>query len=191
MLSRGIEPMDEVFKPIDGWLFYEVSNLGRVRSLQRTVVTPQGVEMKFPERILKAHPDTHGYLRVALHSGKRTKGFTVHRLVLTTFVGPRPAGGQCRHLNGDKTDNRLENLAWGTARENTDDNVRHGVTTRSAGRRALKLNEAQAAEIKRLIALGVKRRAIAKQFGVNHNVINMIAWGQIWRRVEAAVEEAP
>jgi hypothetical protein len=49
----------------------------------------------------------------------------VHRLILETFVGPRPPGKQCRHLNGDSLDNRLENLAWGTFHENFADRLAH------------------------------------------------------------------
>jgi hypothetical protein len=51
----------------------------------------------------------------------------VHRLVLEAFVGPCPEGMECRHLDGDPANNRLENLRWGTHRENAADQVRHGT----------------------------------------------------------------
>jgi hypothetical protein len=51
----------------------------------------------------------------------------LHHLVLEAFVGPRPPGMQCRHINGDSLDNRLENLAWGTASEDNYDRVRNGT----------------------------------------------------------------
>lgn len=51
----------------------------------------------------------------------------VHQLVLEAFVGPRPEGMVTRHLNGDPSDNRLTNLAWGTHAENNADTVQHGT----------------------------------------------------------------
>ena len=56
----------------------------------------------------------------------------VHRLVLETYVGACPPSMECRHLNGIKTDNRLENLAWGTREDNEKDKVRHGKTKLTA-----------------------------------------------------------
>jgi len=65
----------------------------------------------------------YAWLRVA---GKRTKVY-VHTLVLLAFHGPRPEKHECRHLNGNPADNRSENLAWGTRRENIHDSMKHGV----------------------------------------------------------------
>lgn len=87
---------------------YKVSNGG-------DVMAPSGC-------LLKPHP-TNGYQRVSLGNTQRY----VHRLVLEAFVGPCPPGKQCRHLNGDKADNKLTNLAWGTPSENNYDRVRHGT----------------------------------------------------------------
>ncbi len=63
-----------------------------------------------------------GHLRVRI----RGSHYPVHRLMLETFVGPRPEGYICRHLDGDPTNNHLSNLCWGTPRENYDDTIRHG-----------------------------------------------------------------
>jgi len=69
----------------------------------------------------------NGYLCFNLcKSGHRANG-RIHVLVLLAFVGPRPEGQQARHLNGNATDNRRVNLAWGTPKQNTADSIRHGT----------------------------------------------------------------
>jgi len=78
-------------------------------------------------QILLPRQHRSGYLHVTFNrSGYRTS-HQVHVLVLTAFAGPRPDGMVVRHLNGDRADNRLANLAWGTASENVHDTVRHGT----------------------------------------------------------------
>ncbi len=71
---------------------------------------------------MKPRPHVDGYLTVKIQGKPRT----VHRLVLEAFVGPCPPGMQCRHLDGNPANNRLENLAWGTHAENAADKIRHG-----------------------------------------------------------------
>jgi hypothetical protein len=93
---------------------YEVSDQGRVRSFQRK---PQGI-------ILRPGRMPSGHLSVALGRGNSQ---CVHKLVLLAFVGTAPDTHECRHLNGDPADNRLENLCWGTRSENIKDAVRHGT----------------------------------------------------------------
>jgi hypothetical protein len=67
--------------------------------------------------------DRAGHLRVDL-GGRRAY---VHQLVAEAFIGPRPAGQEVRHLNGDPSDNRVENLAYGTRSQNVLDSVQHGT----------------------------------------------------------------
>lgn len=57
----------------------------------------------------------------------KNKLHAIHRVVLESFVGPRPEGQECRHLNGNPLDNRLENLCWGTRKENAHDAIKHGT----------------------------------------------------------------
>jgi len=74
--------------------------------------------------------NSRGYFLVNLYDLPRTGqhiGCLVQHLVLQTFVGPKPVGMECRHLNGIRTDNRLENLCWGTRSENQQDSIRHGT----------------------------------------------------------------
>lgn len=108
---------------------YEVSDFGRVRSLNRTVHHTNGSDRHLKGRLLRQFPSKHGgYPSVSLcKDGKPRGGQRVHVLVLSAFVGPRPDGMESRHLNGDCTDSRLANLAYGTALENADDKRRHGT----------------------------------------------------------------
>lgn len=95
-----------------------MSDRARVRGVRR-----QGCD----GRVLRTRPlrDTP-YPTVRLCCDQRYQAFTIHTLVAMAWHGPRPDGQECRHLNGDPTDNRPENLAWGTRAENMADMVRHG-----------------------------------------------------------------
>lgn len=108
--------MTERWRRIPGYSMYEASDAGRIRSYALS-----------RPRILQGHV-SRGYVKVKLISdaGKTYEHFA-HRLVLLTFVGPSPAGMECRHLNGKSQDNRLDNLRWGTPTENQMDRIRHGT----------------------------------------------------------------
>ena len=106
--------MTETWKAVPGYEGrYEVSDQGRVRSFRRS---KQGRELR-PGRM------PAGHVSVALGRGNSR---CVHELVLLAFVGFPPPNHECRHLNGIPSDNRLENLCWGTRSENILDAVRHG-----------------------------------------------------------------
>lgn len=81
----------------------------------------------YAPRLMRPCPQTNGYLRVTLLSsdGKQSTK-TVHKLVMETFVGPRPKDEEIRHLDGNKTHNTLTNLKYGTKSENAQDRVQHG-----------------------------------------------------------------
>lgn len=125
--------MSETWAPIAGYEgSYEVSDQGRVRSLDRTitVVRPGEAPRCYVRRgqVLKqgtVKGRNHRYLRVSLSTDERHA--KVHLLVLTTFAGPRPEGLMGCHVNGDRQDNRLANLYWGTNSDNEFDKVRHGT----------------------------------------------------------------
>mgnify|MGYP000296532945 CR=1 FL=1 len=107
---------------------YEVSDAGRVRSVERYVRQGGGAGYlrHYPSTVRSLHTDPNGYMRVTLKRNGGSYNHLVHHLVLEAFVGPRPARKECRHLNGQRGDNRLANLQWGTSSENSHDVVRHG-----------------------------------------------------------------
>lgn len=126
---------DENWSPIAGFVGeYEISTLGRVKSLARIIPYRDGRDRPTPECFLKPTMDATGYYSVGLRSTK----YRLHVLVLETFVGPRPDGFQACHFNCDKSDNRLENLRWDSRKENFEDTRRAGRYVSRQGRRGKK-----------------------------------------------------
>lgn len=111
--------MEEVWKEIKGYEgLYEISNLGRVRSLDKVTITTNGRRFPFKGRILKNKKRADGYLEIGLTKDKKRKSYRVHRLVAETFI-PNPDNKKyVDHINTIKDDNRVENLRWVTASEN-------------------------------------------------------------------------
>lgn len=118
--------MEEQWKDIKGYEgYYQVSDHGRVKSLDRVVDHPQGpLRRKGKEVKFKGHKDDYDV--VTLHKDSKRKNRMVHNLVLEEFVGPRPDGMETRHLDGNPKNNHVSNLAWGTPKENSHDIDRHG-----------------------------------------------------------------
>jgi hypothetical protein len=121
-------PPAESWRPVVGWeALYEVSDFGNVRSLPRWRDLPQcGGPRLFPGRQLKPAV-VDGYRVVSLADSSTRKLRKVHRLVLEAFVGPCPPEMEGCHGNGVRSDNRLENLRWGTKSDNNTDRVTHGT----------------------------------------------------------------
>lgn len=110
---------------------YQVSDLGRVRSAERLVRlwTHQGGEQFVLKqgRVLKPGTYASGHRYVYLGRGSENR-YLVHRLVLTTFVGPCPEGHESLHgPDADPSNNRLDNLRWGTRSENLKDDYARGI----------------------------------------------------------------
>lgn len=104
--------------------FYQVSDHGRVRSNDRIVNTGHCAKRHIKGRVLKLLLTNHGYQVVNLSANSSTQQRTVHRLVLASFTGPHD-DMFVRHKDGNSTNNRLDNLEWGTHQENMDDQMSH------------------------------------------------------------------
>lgn len=177
---------------------YEVSNLGRVRSLRRLWRNQYGGlnDAVRAEPLILRPQQRSKYLAVAL--GGRSRG--VHGLVLEAFVGPRPAGAHGAHENGDRRDNRLANLAWKTPVENAADKIAHGRVS-FGDRNGMRLHpEARAAvsgerngqarlttaavlEIRAALKAGASRGSQARRYGVTRRVISLIGRREAWAHV--------
>ena len=119
----------ETWAPSPTYQGYEVSDLGGVRSSDRTVTCKDGRVRRYKGRVLTPYTTKRGYLTVSPGFSKTSY---VHSLVLEAFEGPAPVGMECRHLNGNAGDNRLVNLQWGSTSANAFDRVRHRTHDRTA-----------------------------------------------------------
>lgn len=171
--------LSEEWRPIEGWP-YEVSNLGRVRRAT-DAINWNGAVISRKGRILRLAPHSAGYVGVALCINGRPKSFTVHRLVCIAFNGPPPTPQhQVAHSDGDKKNNRADNLRWALQSDNEADKIDHGRTSRGERQGRSKLTEEDVLAIRRLIADGIPQRQIAAQFGVTKSPINEIHKGRAW-----------
>lgn len=117
-------PKEEEWRPVDGFEgIYEVSSTGKVMSLARTIVKHSkngGCYTQTREgKQLKAHDDGRGYMHIRLYKNNRTYNTKVHRLVADAFI-PNPMSLlEVNHRNGNKHDNRVENLEWVSSSSNS------------------------------------------------------------------------
>ena len=112
--------MSEVWKDIEGYEGkYQVSNLGRVKSLSFSHTNQ--------EKVLKGTPSNWGYLKVELYSNGKGKIFYIHRLVANAFIPNPETKSQVNHIDGNKTNNVASNLEWCSPGENQSHAIKHGL----------------------------------------------------------------
>lgn len=164
----------EAWRPVVGHAGYEVSDLGGIRSYRNR----QGHPIETPR--LLSPGMVRGYQQIKLGRSRQTK---VHILVLEAFVGPRPDGMVCRHLDGNGMNNRLPNLQWGTPEENYADRHLHGTHNTGSRNGRATIGEAEVVAIRKRLAAGAKHAAIADEFGVKRGVVACISAGRTWKSV--------
>jgi hypothetical protein len=136
------------------------------------------------KRWLKLSEDTRGYLRVDLPLNPcRYKHKLIHHLVLETYVGPRPPGKVCRHLDGNKLNNNLNNLCWGTYKQNSQDSKQHGTAISGETQGLSKLTWDDVDFIRWAYSFGIfSQRRLAKFFSVSQSQIWCVVNERTWRR---------
>lgn len=184
--------MQEVWKLCPGYeATHEVSNLGRVRSLDRVVNTSRGTRVS-KGRVLKlnyTHPS--GYARARFAVDGTTTNKTIHPLIARAFLGdpPGPTGSRrgewtVDHLDFDKTNNRVDNLEWVTSEENFRRYVDRGTVKRGAAHPSAKLTDDDVREIRRLYATGqFTQRELAEQYDVSPSRVSTIIRREGWSHV--------
>ena len=115
--------MNEIWKDIDGYNgIYQVSNLGRIKSVARFRKGKNNSLVPLPEKIMKIQDRGRGYLYVNFGMGCKHRKY-IHRLVAEHFI-PNPENKpEIDHINTDRTDNRVENLRWVTHKENMNNSL--------------------------------------------------------------------
>lgn len=179
----------EVWKDIVGYEgVYQVSSLGRVRSLDRTKKDRWGNNVPLSGRILKQKLNRGGYYCVHLRTNKESHP-TVHRLVALTFIDNPENKETVNHKDGCKTNNAVENLEWATISENTKHAIENGLytppnikehTRYGTDAHSCKLTEDDIIQIRKLRCEGLTYNAISKIYKIGITQVSRICKFQSW-----------
>jgi hypothetical protein len=120
-----------------------------------------------------------GYEVVSFSTNNKTKTYYKHRLMLHAFIGPCPDNCEALHINGNRLDNRLENLRWGTRKENVADAIRHGTATVGSRNGCAKLTN----EMVKFIRKSKKIVELSSQFNVSITTIKRVMGGSTYKGV--------
>ncbi len=155
---------------------YQISNIGRVKSLARTIQRKRG-KTRLPEKIMK-NIKGNGYYRLTLQHEGHISPYSVHRLVAEAFI-PNPENKPCvNHKNAIKTDNRISNLEWCTYSENNTHAFKMGLKVGSNR----KLHPDTVMKIRALYPY-YSCYALAKMFPVNKDAIGKIVNYKTWKYI--------
>jgi transposase-like protein/DNA-binding XRE family transcriptional regulator len=175
--SHVASPTSEEWRAIEGYEGkYEISNLGRIKSLPR--INRRGRATTGGILVAKGANKVGSNLTIILSNPRRE--FKVHRLVLNAFLGKCPNGMEGCHNDGNKCNNRIDNLRWDTRSSNISDAYAHGAKFRR------KLTFEQIVEVRNSLGL---HREIAKRFGITRATVSQIKSGRSWPNVEALITQ--
>lgn len=162
---------------------YQVSNYGQVKSLASI-----DVNGKLRRGKLMAPQDTARYPKVVFKRGKPTMKY-IHRLVLEAFSGPCPPNCEARHLDGNRLNNSLINLEWGTRKDNQADRIKHGTDMRGENHPNTTLKTGQVVQVRSLSGLGWTYKELAEEFGVSIPAIGRIVRRESWSHIPPGAAE--
>lgn len=178
--DKRLSDEHEIWKDVSGFEgYYKVSNLGRVKSLDRTILSNNGENMTFCGKILKYRTGKRGYPYVTLRSPNLKKTVKIHRLVAKAFI-PNPKGKpQVNHIDENKLNNKCENLEWCFAKENCNHgtrNIRVGMSGRNSPSKSLPVFQFSLCGefIKRWDSLC----EIERQLGFRHSNVGSCCYGR-------------
>ena len=174
--------MDEIWLPVNGYEgSYEVSNLGRVRTVEKNIVDINGKHLQIKSKILKSRLSDFGYPRVLLCEKRKV----VHRLVAIAFI-PNPENkAEVNHVDGCKTNNVVTNLEWVTREENMTHAFKTGLNRARKGNenRFAKLTPELIKEASDLKQAGIPLAVTARRFGVSKSSLCRAVKGTSWNHL--------
>jgi len=181
---KNMEKNNEIFKPIMGYEGkYEISNMGRVKSLKRKQKTKSNGFAIRKGKIIKTSSTGKGYLQIKLSMDGRERSFSVARLVAIHFIGLPETGRQVNHIDSDRKNNNINNLEWVKQQQNSDHRMAYGKVIRGEDVKQSKLKEEDIVKIRKLLKNHTVRE-IASKFKVSHPTIVYISQKKIWKHVK-------
>lgn len=164
---------------------YQVSNFGRVKSLDRAVNSRYGGKRKVEGVLLKFIPDKDNYSKVNLKKNQKGKRYFVHRLVAAAFIDNKENKPQVNHINGLKKDNNIKNLEWVTLSENRrhayDTGLQSGINRRGEKNNFSKVTKNQVIEIRSTYKKGVVTyKELSEKFNISSTGIGSIIKRRSW-----------
>ena len=174
--------LNEEWRDVSGFEgFYQVSSLGRVRSLDRYVRHPAGGKSLMKGQLRKLQLDRDGYLFVLFAKESCQKCQKVHALVAQAFIGDRPLNYDVNHIDGIKTNNCPSNLEYCTRSNNLRHAYKLGLSsTRGDKSHVAKLTSSDVLLIRQRFLDGFSNVDIARDFGVAPTTISSIRIGNSW-----------
>lgn len=167
-----------LWRTVPGYPAYEVSVDGVVRRCQ-------GFRCRRAHRVLVPFIRPNGYAQVILYRDGRRQRFGVHQLVALAFLGLKPSPlHEVAHLDGQRLNNHVSNLAWLLHSENERHKDLHGTRLRGSQIGNAKLTEAQVVLIRQALAVGIRQCALAQTYGVSDSTVSLIARAKTWRHVQ-------
>jgi len=166
-----------------------ISRLKPIKNFPKYLISDKGIVYSlYSNKILKPNHDKDGYLRVGLWKYSFRHEGMIHRFVLEIFIGPCPKGMESCHNNGNKLDNRLENLRWDTLHNNIKDSVKHGThrSLHQYGENSA-VNKLTKRDVKTIIYAYktglVTQQYLADVYGISHKTVSSIVRRKAWRHL--------
>jgi hypothetical protein len=173
-MSQLQENATEEWRPVVGFEgLYEVSNLGRIKRSSASY-------RKKPGDLVKT-PFDGKYLRCNLWRDGKCRSVLLHRVVAAAFLGMPGPTDQVNHIDGNKLNNRIENLEWTSPSGNIQHALRFGLKDSGETHEFAKLTEADIRDIRCALDRGVSGAELARKYGVTKSNISCIKHGRSWR----------
>lgn len=162
---------------------YEISDLLRIKKLPRITRNKQSSFMT-KERIISPWIAKTNYYSIKIKTNGKNKSFLLHRIIALCFIPNKENKPYINHINGIKTDNRIENLEWCTASENVKHALKNGllISFKGENHSCSKLTEKQVLEIRKLKGTMTQNK-IGELFGVKYQIIGSILRNENWKHI--------